>query len=176
MEAPLDIWLQDVAEGNLGAERAELLARDPNAEDSSIIAMVRVSKDMVETIVYAEAKMNLGDGMVTTFNYYNDKLTELEGLANEVTRGEITKATALATIDEAITSNEITFASLHTYFVKEPGENAYNGAIMLLGDQFNDNLNEANILAAVEEARNRDIRSILRTNANIEARPDIPLL
>ena len=176
MEAPLDIWLQDVAGGNLGAERAELLARDPNAEDSSIAAMVRASRNMVETIAYAEAKMNLGDGMVTTFNYYNDKLTELEGLANEVTRGEITKATALATIDEAITSNEITFASLQTYFAKEPGENAYNGTIMLLGDQFNDNLNEANILAAVEEARNRDIRSILRTNGNIEARPDIPLL
>ena len=67
-------------------------------------------------------------------------------------------------------------SSLQTYFAKEPGENAYNGAIMLLGDQFNDNLNEANILAAVEEARNRDIRSILRTNGNIEARPDIPLL
>ena len=93
--------------------------------------------------------------MVTTFNYYNDKLTELEGLSNEVTRGEIRKATALATIDEAITSNEITFASLQTYFAKEPGENAYNGALMLLGDHFNDNLNVANILAAVEEARKK---------------------
>ena len=54
---------------------------------------------------------------------------------------EITKAPALATIDEAITSNEITFASLQTYFAKEPGENAYNGTTMLLGDQFKDNLN-----------------------------------
>ena len=46
----------------------------------------------------------------------------------------------------------------------------------MLGDNFNDNLNDANILAAVEQARNRDIRSILRTNGTIESRPDIPLL
>ena len=75
--------------------------------------------------------------MVTIFNHYNDKFADLEGLANEVTRGEITKATALATIDEAITSNEITFASLQTYFAREPGEIAYIGAITMLGDQFN---------------------------------------
>ena len=108
--------VQDAAEGNLGAEQAALLAGDPNAENSSVAAMIRISKDMVETIVYVEAKMNLGDVMVTIFNHYNDKLADLEGLGNEVTRGEITKATALATIDEIITSNEITFTSLQNYY------------------------------------------------------------
>ena len=46
----------------------------------------------------------------------------------------------------------------------------------MLGDNFNDQLNDTNILATVEEAGNRDIRSILRTNGNIESSPDIPLL
>ena len=73
---------------------------------------------MVETIVYAEAKMNLGDGMVTIFNHYNCKLSDLEGLGNEVVCGEIKKANALTTIDEIITSNKITFTSLQNYFVE----------------------------------------------------------
>ena len=41
VEAPLDIWLQAAAEGNLAAERAALLAGDPNAENSSVAATVQ---------------------------------------------------------------------------------------------------------------------------------------
>ena len=117
--------------------------------------MIRKSKDMVETVGYADTKMIIGDEIVVIFNHYKNKLADLNGLANEVIHGKITKATALTTIDELITSNA--FTSLQNYFAKEPGENAYNGALFLLGDNFNDQLNDASILATIEEASNRDI-------------------
>ena len=63
VEAQLDTWPQVAAEGNLSAERAALIAGDQDAEDSSVAAMIRISKDMVEMI--------LGDGMVVIFNHYN---------------------------------------------------------------------------------------------------------
>ena len=85
VEAQLDAWLQDAAEGNLAEERAALIA---GAEDSSVAAMIRISEDMVETVGYADTKMILGDGMVVIFNHYNNKLDDLDGLGNEVIRDE----------------------------------------------------------------------------------------
>ena len=120
--------------------------------------------------------MHLGDGMAVIFIDYTEKLSELDGLNNEVIRQETSKQAPLTTIDETINSNELAFLSLKNYFAKEPGDNAYYGAIFLLGNQFNDHLTDADILATDDKASNQDIRSILWTNGNIDAWSDIPLL
>ena len=107
--------------------------------------------------------------MAVIFIDYTEKLSELDGLNNEVIRQETSKQAPLTTIDETINSNELAFQSLKNYFAKEPGENAYYGAIFLLGNQFNDHLTDADILATVDEEGNQDIRSILLTNGNSDA-------
>ena len=166
IEVQLDEWLNNADEGggNLAAAQTAIIGLVADAEESSVAAMIRKSKYMLETVDYAEHKMRLGDGMAVIFLDYTEKLSELDGLNNEVIRQETSKQAPLTTIDETINSNELAFQSLKNYFAKEPGENAYYGAIFLLGNQFNDHLTDADILATVDEASIQDIRSILRTN------------
>ena len=47
VEAPLDIWLQDAAEGNLAAERAALIAGDQGAENWGMkLSVAKLQKQM----------------------------------------------------------------------------------------------------------------------------------
>jgi hypothetical protein len=82
VEVPLDIWMQDPDEGNLGAERVAILASVENADNSSVGSMIKKSKDLMDAVEFAEQNFFPADSMIKGFNLYNDKMAELNGLAN----------------------------------------------------------------------------------------------
>ena len=168
--------MQDAEEGNLGAERNAVLASVEDADNSSVGSMIKKAKDMMEAVEFAEQKFVLADSMIEKFNLYNNKMNELNGLANMVVRQEITKQTALGTIDEIIERNDKAFEVIKKFYTKEPAQSAYNGIIFLLGDNFNNNLDDDNITTVMQEASDGELQVILRVHPEIAARQEIHLL
>ena len=157
-EVLLDQWLtmpvvpanpQDDIGGGLVNERNTLINLTPNCENSSVTAMILRSKEILQTLEYTEQKFLLGETFTNKFNTYNEKRMEAAGIENRVIRQEVTKATALEELNAVIEAQEEAFNSLKSFFIKEPGEPAYNGCMMLLGDIFNPGVGMPDLLDLV---------------------------
>ena len=182
-EVILDQWLalpvvpvepDDGIGGGLDAERNALIDQTANCENSSVTAMIIKSRETLQTIEYQEQKYLLGEEFVNSFNAYNEKRLETTGIENQVIRQEITKANALAELDSVLEAQEAAFNSLKNFYTKEPGEGAYNGCVLLLGDVFNPGVDTAQLLELVREATNEEIGAIMRVNQNIHTMIDVP--
>ena len=168
-EVLLDQWLtmpvvpanpQDDIGGGLVNERNTLINLTPNCENSSVTAMILRSKEILQTIEYTEQKFILGEVFANRFNTNNEKRTEAIGIENRVIRLEVTKANALEELDAVLEAQEETFNSIKNFFIKEPGEPAYNGCILLLGDIFNPGVGMQDLLALVQEATDEELGAI----------------
>ena len=78
---------------------------------------------------------------------------------------DVTKANALTELDAVLEAQEETFNSLRSFFIKEPGEGAYNGCVMFLGDVFNPGVDMTELL---------EIGVIMRVNQHIHSMADVP--
>ena len=67
VETPLDRWIQDADEGNLGAERAAILANVQNPDNSSVGDMIKKARDLKDAVEFAEQKLILAEGMIKNF-------------------------------------------------------------------------------------------------------------
>ena len=74
-----------------------------------------------------------------------------------------------------LASLELSFQALKNFYSKEPTEGAFNGTVFLLGNLWNDNLQDVDILCVVQESTDENICVILRVNPAIHARADIPM-
>ena len=88
-EGELDRWLNlaqptegEPPGGNLGAERTAVIDLTPESEGSSVSAMTRKSREMLQTIDYSELKLNPSENLATTVNTYQGKLQEVQGIEN----------------------------------------------------------------------------------------------
>ena len=54
----------------------------PEFEGSSVSAMTRKSREMLQTIDYSELKLNPSENLATTVNTYQGKLQEVQGIEN----------------------------------------------------------------------------------------------
>ena len=182
-EVLLDQWLtlpvvpvnpEDAVGGGLDIVRNALIDQTPNCEDSSVTAMITRSKEILLTIEYQEQKYLLGETFANKFNTYNERRMEAVGIENRVIRQEVTKANALTELDSVLEAQEEAFNSLRSFFMKEPGEGAYNGCVTLLGDVFNPGVNMPELLELVREASNEEIGVIMRVNQHIHSMVDVP--
>ena len=182
-EVILDQWLalpvvpvepDDAIGGGLNAERDALIAQTVNCENSSMTAMIIKSREVLLTIEYQEQKYLVGEEFAISFNAYNEKRLEVTGIENQVIRQETTKANALAELDLVLEAQEVAFNRLKIFYTKEPGEGAYNGCVLLLGDVFNPGVDTAQLLELVREATNEEIGAIMRVNQNIHTMADVP--
>ena len=123
----------DAVGGGLDIERNTLIDQTPNCENSSVTAMITRSREIWLTIEYQEQKYLLGETFANKFNTYNERRMEAVGIENRVIGQDVTKANALTELDAVLEAQEETFNSLRSFFIKEPGEGAYNGCVMLLG-------------------------------------------
>ena len=112
--------------------RDALIDQTPNCEDSSVTAMIARSREILLTIEYQEQKYLLGETFANKFNTYNERRMEAVGIENRVIQQEVTKANALTELDSVLEAQEEAFNSLRSFFMKEPGEGAYNGCVILL--------------------------------------------
>ena len=167
---------QDDIGGGLVNERNTLMNLTPNCENSSVNAMILRSKEILQTIEYTEQKFILGEIFANRFNTYNEKRTEAIGIENRVILLEVTKANALEELDAVLEAQEEAFNSIKNFFIKEPGEPAYNGCMLLLGDIFNPGVGIQDLQALVQEATNEEIGAIMRVNQHIVAMTDVPEL
>ena len=110
-EGELDRWLNlaqpaegEPPGGNMGAERTALIDQTPESEGSIVSTMTRKSREMLQTIDYSELKLSLSENLATTFNTYQGKLQEVQGIKNKVIRQESTKEHALAEIETVLVS------------------------------------------------------------------------
>ena len=106
--------------GGLAVERATLLAQTPNCEGSSVTAMIIKSREMILTADYQETKYRLGEEFVTSYNQYNTINGEVDGIRNKVIRQEITKANALAELDNVLEAQDEAFNKLKTFLTRNP--------------------------------------------------------
>ena len=182
-EIILDQWLnlpvvaigqEDAVGGGLNAERDALIAQTVNCENSSVTAMIIKSKEILQAIEYQEQKYLLGEEFATAFNAYNEKRLEVTGIENQVIRQETTKANALIELDQVLEAQEVAFNRLRIFYVKEPGDGAYNGCVLLLGDVFNPEVDTAQLVELVREATDEEIGVIMRVNQNIHTMVDVP--
>ena len=71
---------------------------------------------------------------------------------------------ALGMVDYLIQENDETFILFRNFLTKEPLNEQYEGAEMLLGrGTFTQNVDAANVIEALKESRNQELRAGLRT-------------
>ena len=160
--------------GGLDIERNALIDQTANCKNSSVTAMIISSKAILQTIEFQEQNYLLGEDFANSVNAYNKKRMEAVGIQNQVIRQEITKANALAELDSVLEAQEVAFNRLKNFFTKEPGEGAYNGCVLLLGEVFNPGVDTPQLLELVREATNEEIGTIMRVNQNIHTMADVP--
>ena len=68
------------------------------------------------------------------------------------------------------------FASIKAFFSKEPGEGAYNGYILMFGDNFNNGVTLADLNALVVEAGDQQNQAVMRVAANLHGMAEVPEL
>ena len=68
------------------------------------------------------------------------------------------------------------FRSIKNFFSREPGEGAYNGTLMMFGDNFINGVTIADLDALVTEAGERQAQAVMRVSPNIEVMADVPEL
>ena len=145
----MDIWLNlpvapanvdHEAGGGLGIERTALIDSVATCENSSINAMIFKCKDMLEAIECFDAKIDIGEDLVTTFNKYIKAKLEIQGVENKVIREEQTKEVALKEIVLVLEEQE-TMKAMKDFFIKELMEKANDGSRLMLRNNFNDNVN-----------------------------------
>ena len=119
---------------------------------------------MISALEYLECKTSLAYLAFEKFNKYNASYTEADLLQNQVIRGTRSKTAALKLIDDIISANEECFQLFRTFLIKEPSRDPFEGCQILLGrNSFNSNVDDANVIAALNEGRNQDIHVGLRT-------------
>ena len=85
-------------------------------------------------------------------------------MQNQVIRGSKTKADAIKHVNDAITANDECFQLFRRFLIKEPSRDPYEGSYILLGhNSFSNDIDDANIIAALAEGRNEELRAGLRT-------------
>ena len=119
---------------------------------------------MLSALDYLESKANLAHLASEKFDTYNSSYTEADLLQNQVIRGSKSKAAALKLIDDVISANEECFQLFRTFIIKEPSRDPFEGSQILLGrNSFPSDVDDVNVIAALNEGRNQDIRVGLRT-------------
>ena len=175
-EAGLDDWLTrpiipaqvgDEPGGGLGGQRDGLVQGTPGCEGSTVGAMTARCKEMLLTIEYVEMKFSLGEVFVGKYNTYNELRQETVGLDNRVLRLEKTKATALEDMNKVFEAQSQAFASIKSFFTKEPGEGAYNGTLLMFGDNFDNGVGVADLDALVIEAGGKQTQTVMRVSPNL---------
>ena len=95
IETPMDLWLNDLAEGDKVQEKLDLIAAMEDPDNSSMGAMKKMALLLLSVCEYADVKIGLADNMIILFNEYLPGDAKVIGLANKVIRGEVTKDHAL---------------------------------------------------------------------------------
>ena len=108
------------------------------------------------------------------FNTYNELRLETVGLENKVLRQEKTKATALEEMNTVLEAQDEAFTSIKAFFSKEPGEGAFNGCILLFGNNFVNGVGMGDLNALVGEAGDQEQQAVMRIAANIQVMADVP--
>ena len=138
---------------------------------------INIAMYLLSGIEYLETKAELAHAASRKFDSYNSDYVQAETLQNQIIQGTLTKASALENLNNAIVANDECFQLMKTYLVKEPTRDPYEGSQMLLGrDNFTTDIDDASIIAALNEGRNEELRAGLRTidERQIAERRNIP--
>ena len=166
IETGLDAWISQVEgddAGNKADVRDYLRGLTTPAEDTVTIS-INLSACLISALEYLECKTSLANLASEKFDTYNTSYTEADLLQNQVIRGTRSKTAALKFIDDIISANDECFQLFRTFIIKEPSRDPFEGCQILLGrNSFNSNVDDANVIAALNEGRNQDIHVGLRT-------------
>ena len=79
-------------------------------------------------------------------------------------------------LNKVFEAQDQAFRSIKSFFSREPGEGAYNGTLLMFGDDFMNGVAIADLDALVEEAGGRQAQAVMRVSPNLEVIADVPEL
>ena len=161
---PLNAWIEAVAGPDFGNKVGVRTALRAGGDLDSVTLSIDKAREMLAAMDYLDVKVRLAQQVILKLDQSSSEYTQANGLPNQVVRGTISKIGALQSLDHLIAENEGCFWLFRQFVTREPLPDEFEGAKLLYGREcFINNLDEANVAAAIQEGRNQNMQVGLRT-------------
>ena len=126
------------------------------------------SKNLLCMLEFMTSKQTLGEGNLAAHEQFISTHHVAVRSRDRIIREECTKDQGIADIKKAIAALHTLFEKCKSFFVKEPGQEAYDAAILAFGPHpFEETLNTASLQLLLKQVGGHSPRVMLHVNPTV---------